>query len=209
VSSDRPDKYLANSFNVKNRIKKYYGLSSDVDFPPVDINRFKVNKKHQDYFLIISNLTPYKKVDLAVRLFNKIGKRLVIIGNGPQKAYLKTIAAPNVDFLGFKSDEVVKEYIENCRAFIFPGEEDFGITPLEAMAAGKPVLAYGKGGTLETVLSGKTGEFFYEQTVESMEDGLARLLYNEQFYDASIIRKHAEKFSIDVFKKNILKHISE
>ncbi|MDX9971148.1 MAG: glycosyltransferase [Candidatus Gracilibacteria bacterium] len=207
ISADRPDKYLANSSNVQKRIKKYYGLDCDVVFPPVDVNRFNVKGTNQDYFLVVSNLTPYKKVDLAVRLFNKIGKRLVIIGGGPQRAYLKSIAAPNIDFLGFKSDEVVKEYIENCRAFIFPGEEDFGITPLEAMAAGKPVLAYGKGGTLETVVSGKTGEFFYEQTLESMEDGLARLLYNEQFYDANNIRKHAENFSIEIFKKNIKKHI--
>lgn len=209
ISADRPDKYLANSSNVQKRIKKYYGLSSEVVFPPVDISRFQVKKDHQDYFLVVSNLTPYKKVDLAVRLFNKIGKRLVIIGGGPQKEYLKSIAAPNIDFLGVKSDEVVKEYVENSRAFIFPGEEDFGITPLEAMAAGKPVLAYAKGGTLETVKSGKTGEFFYEQNIESMEDGLARLLYNEQYYDPMEIRKHAEGFSIEIFKKNIKKHISD
>jgi glycosyltransferase involved in cell wall biosynthesis len=209
ISADRPDKYLANSSNTKNRIKKYYGISSDIVYPPVDVDRFIVTEKHMDYFLIVSALTPYKKIDLAVKLFNKIGKKLVIIGGGPHKAYLKSISAPNVELLGFKSDETVKEYIENCRAFIFPGEEDFGITPLEAMSAGKPVLAFAKGGTLETVISGKTGEFFYDQTVESMEDGLARLLYNEKFYDSQLIRKHAEKFSVEIFKKNIRKHIQD
>ncbi len=209
ISSDRPDKYIANSVNVQRRIKKYYGLSSELIYPPVNVDRFEVKEKHLDYFLVVSNLTPYKKIDLAVKLFSKIGKKLLVIGNGPQKNYLKSISAPNVEFLGFQSDASVKEYIENSRAFIFPGEEDFGITPLEAMSAGKPVLAFSKGGTLETVVSGKTGEFFYEQTLESMEDGLARLLYNERFYNPKEIRKHAEKFSEKVFIENIKKSISE
>lgn len=207
IASDRPDMYLANSSNVQKRISKYYRLDSEVVYPPVDTERFDLQKEHSDYFLIVSTLSPYKKVDLAVQLFNKIGRRLVVIGDGSHREYLESIAADNIDFLGFKSDEDVKEYIENCRAFIFPGEEDFGITPLEAMAAGKPVLAYGKGGCLETVESTKTGEFFYERDVESMEDGLARLLYNEKFYDAEGIRAHAEKFGQKNFERNIRKAV--
>ncbi len=200
-AKDRPNLYIANSENVKNRLRKYYRVKSEVVFPPVFTDRFRAKEEHSDYFLIVSTLTPYKKIDLAISLFNKIGRKLVIIGDGPQKKYLEGLAADNIEFLGFKDDKTVKEYMENCRAFIFPGEEDFGITPVEAMACGKPVLAYGKGGTTESIISGKTGEFFFEETVESMEDGLARLLYNERFYRPTTIRRHSFQFSREVFEK--------
>lgn len=203
ASSDRADRYLANSQNVQKRLKKYYHLESEVVYPPVETDKFRAKKEHANYFLIVSTLTPYKKIDLAVQLFNKIGRRLVIIGDGPARKYLENIAGDNIDFLGFKSDATVKEYLENCRALIFPGEEDFGIVPVEAMSCGKPVLAYGKGGAVESVISGKTGEFFFEPTVESMEDGLARLLYNEQFYKPVAIRQHALQFSKEEFEKKI------
>lgn len=202
VAGARPDKYVANSKHVAKRIKKYYGEESTVVYPPVDTEKFKLNEKNSDYFLIVSTLTPYKKIDLAIQLFNKIDRRLVIIGEGPHKKYLQAIAADNIDFLGFKKDEEVREYMENCRALIFPGEEDFGIVPVEAMACGKPVLAYGKGGVLESVIPRETGEFFYESTIDSMEDAIARLMYNEKNYKPSDIRKHSRTFSKDVFKKN-------
>lgn len=137
---------------------------------------------------------------MAVQLFNKIGKRLIVIGGGSQYEYLKSIAGSTVDILGFKDDKTVREYLQNCRAFIMANEEDFGIAPVEAMACGKPVLAYGKGGILESVIPGVTGEFFYDQTVESMEDGLGRLISNEPGYDAGKIRRHANEFS----KKNFI-----
>lgn len=203
LASDRVTSYVANSRNVQKRLKKYYRATSDVIYPPVDVDRFRANDKHSNYFLIVSTLTPYKRIDLAVQLFNKIGRQLIIIGDGPQRADLESIAGDNIDFLGFKDDETVKEYMENCRALIFPGEEDFGITPVEAMACGKPVLAFGKGGCTETVVSGKTGEFFFEESVESMEDGLARLLYNERFYRPHTIRRHARGFSREIFEKKI------
>ena len=202
IAGDRPHSYIANSKNVQKRIKKYYRTDSSVIYPPVDVDKFATSRTHAGYFLIVSTLTPYKKIDLAVQLFNKIGRKLVIIGEGPQKEYLQNIAADNIEFLGFKDDATVVEYMKNCRAFIFPGEEDFGITPVEAMACGKPVLAYAKGGCLETMIEGQTGEFFYEPTVESMEDGLARLMYNEIFYKPRNIRLHSQQFSREIFEKN-------
>ncbi len=208
VACDRPDMYVANSENVQRRIKKYYKMDSEVIYPPVDIERFRVTEGNQDYFLVVSTLTPYKKIDLAVQMFNKIGRKLVIIGDGPHREYLERIAGDNIEFLGFKSDDVVKEYMQNCRGFIFPGEEDFGIAPVEAMACGKPVLGYYRGGLSESVVPGKTGEFFYEPTVESMEDGLARLMYNEQFYKPHSIRRHASQFSREEFEKKMKRAVS-
>ncbi|MBT3865357.1 glycosyltransferase [Candidatus Peregrinibacteria bacterium] len=205
VAAGRPDLYIANSAHVAKRLKKYYRAESEVIYPPVDVDRFKVGPKDSDYFLIVSTLTPYKKIDLAVQLFNKIGHRLVIIGEGPHKKYLEAIAADNIDFLGFKKDEEVQEYMQNCRALLFPGEEDFGIVPVEAMACGKPVLAYGKGGLLETVIPGETGEFFYEDSVGSFEDGLARLIHNEKNYSPTKIRKHSLQFGRENFEKSLKK----
>ncbi|MFC1615990.1 glycosyltransferase [Patescibacteria group bacterium] len=207
IAADRPDQYIANSKYISNRIKKYFQQDSKVIYPPVEIERFKASKNHSDYFLIVSTLTPYKKIDLAIQLFNKIGRKLVIIGEGSHRKQLENISGPNIEFLGFVDDDTAKEYMENCRAFIFPGEEDFGIAPVEAMACGKPVLAFGKGGLLETVIPGKTGEFFYDQNLNSMEDALARLLHNESFYDYKSIRKHAEQFSEEQFINNIKKLI--
>jgi glycosyltransferase involved in cell wall biosynthesis len=203
LAADRVDVPLANSETVAGRIRKYYRQEAEVVHPPVDVSRFEPHAKHEGYFLIVSALTPYKRIDLAVELFNKLGKRLVIIGDGKDRARLERMAASNIDFLGFKPDEVVKEYFENCRAFIFPGEEDFGIAPIEAMACGKPVLAFRKGGLLETMIEGKTGQFFDEQTASSMEDGLTQLLINEKDYEPEEIAKHAQKFSTENFKKKM------
>jgi glycosyltransferase involved in cell wall biosynthesis len=203
LASDRVDVALANSKTVQDRIKKYYRKDSLIVHPPVQVERFEAHAKHEGYFLIVSTLTPYKRIDLAVELFNRLGKRLVIIGEGSDKARLQSMAASNIDFLGFKPDSVVKEYLENCRAFIFPGEEDFGIAPVEAMACGKPVLAYRKGGLTETMVEGLTGEFFDEQNVESMEAALTQLLINENRTSAEKIAAHAQKFSEEAFKKKM------
>lgn len=199
VSADRADVYIANSEHVRKRIKKYYRQDAEVLYPPVRTHEFHVSDHHEDFFLIVSALTPFKKIDLAVQLFNKIGKRLVVIGGGTQEAYLKSIAGPTVDILGRKDDETVLEYMRNCRAYLMPGEEDFGIAPVEAMACGKPVLAYGKGGVMETVIPGKTGELFREATIESMEDALGRLIINEPHYKPRTIRQHANQFSEQKF----------
>ena len=203
LAADRVDIPLANSKTVQQRIRKYYHEEAEIIYPPVDTERFTPHPKHEGYFLIVSTLTPYKRIDLAIDVFNKLGKRLVIIGTGNDEARLKRLASSHIDFLGFKDDDVVKEYLENCRAFIFPGEEDFGIAPVEAMACGKPVLAFRKGGLTETMIEGVTGQFFEEQTVESMEAGLTQLLINEKDYDAEAIAKHAEQFSEKAFKKAV------
>jgi glycosyltransferase involved in cell wall biosynthesis len=207
MSSDRPNVIIANSEHVKKRIEKYWRKDSIVIHPPVDVKRFTPTGHHEDYFLIVSALTPFKKIDLAIHTFNRIGRKLIIIGEGAQKKYLQSIAKDNIEFLGYKDDHTTRDYFENCRAFIFPGEEDFGITPVEAMAAGKPVLAYGVGGVTESVQPGISGEFFYRQTPESLEDGLARLLANEKNFDPQKIRKSAEKFDKGVFAEKIQKII--
>lgn len=202
IAADRPDNYIANSKHVQKRIEKFYRLPSEVIYPPVDTDRFDLGTISENYFLILSTLTPYKKIDLAVNLFNKIGKRLMVIGDGPEYEFLKSIAGPNVDIKGRLSDYECKKCLEECRALIFPSEEDFGISIVEAMACGKPVLAYEAGGALETVIPEVTGELFKEQTLGSMENGLGKLIINEQKYKPEKIREHALEFSEKNFIKN-------
>ncbi|MBU1017677.1 glycosyltransferase [Patescibacteria group bacterium] len=199
LAADRPDVLIANSRHVQKRIQKYWRREAKVIYPPVDVKRFTPAKHHEDYFLIVSALSPFKRLDLAIHTFNKINRKLIIIGEGSQKAYLQSIAKSNIEFLGYKDDHTTRDYLENCRALIFPGEEDFGITPVEAMSAGKPVLAYGVGGVTESVVAGVSGEFFTRPTPQSLEDGLARLLANENTYDIQKIRSIAERFDKGVF----------
>lgn len=208
-TASRPHKIVANSKHVQKRIAKYWRRDAKVIYPPVNVTAFEPTAEHEDYFLIVSALTPFKKIDLAVHAFNKVGRKLVIIGDGAQRKILESMAKPNIEFLGRKSDSVVREYMQNCRALVFPGEEDFGITPVEAMAAGKPVLAYGKGGVLESVEAGKSGEFFGKPTQESLLDGLLRLMVNEKHYDYKKIRKIAERFDESVFEEKMKKAIKE
>lgn len=195
TAADRPDKYIANSKHVAKRLKKYFQVDSEVLYPPVDVERFYAYEESDDYFLIVSALSPFKKIDLAISTFNKIGKRLIIIGGGSQQKFLESIAGPTVEILGRKSDAEVKRYMQECKALVFPGEEDFGITPVEAMACGKPVIAYGKGGVTESVVSEITGIFFAEQTVQSLELAIAKFYELESSFDAPVIRARAEKFS--------------
>lgn len=158
-SAEKVDYFIANSAFVKDRIKRIYGKDSTVIHPPVDLSGFRPDQPSHNYYLMVSELVPYKRVELAVRAFNKLGKKLIIIGDGSERKKLESIAKKNVKLMGTQPFEVIKKSFEHCKAFIFPGIEDFGITPLEAQASGKPVIAFRGGGVLETVLEGKTGLF--------------------------------------------------
>ncbi|ADL51942.1 glycosyltransferase [Clostridium cellulovorans] len=201
ASADRVDYFIANSQNVARRIKKHYRRDSIVIHPPVRCSLFNISNIDEEYFLVVSRLQEYKRIDLAVKVFNTLGLPLVVIGDGPDREKLQSMAKDNIKFLGRASDEVIKEYYAKCRAFIFPGEEDFGITPLEAMASGRPVIAYGKGGALETVVNGRTGVFFEDQTEESLKNALIQ--FEKMKFDKNEIRKHAESFDEEIFKKKI------
>ena len=207
VSSNRVDYFIANSQHVAKRIKKHYRRDAVVINPPVRCSLFNISDVDSDYFLCVSRLQEYKRVDLAIQACNKLGVKLKIIGSGPDEAKLKAIAGSTIEFLGRASDEVMKQCYAECRAFLFPGEEDFGITPLEAQASGRPVIAYGKGGALETVIENVTGMFFHEQTVESLVDAMKH--FEKMSFDKYIIRKHAEKFDDAIFKAKIRDFVEE
>lgn len=207
ASSDRVDYFIANSENVAKRIWKHYRRKSVVIHPPVRCSLFKPSEIDEDYFLILSRLQEYKRIDVAIEAFNKNGLPLVIIGDGPDREKLESMANSNIKFLGRQPDEVIKDYYAKCRAFIFPGEEDFGITPLEAQASGRPVIAYGKGGALETVVENKTGVFFENQTAEDLLSAIEK--FEKMTFNKEEIRNHAELFDESIFKKKISNYMNE
>lgn len=206
VSINRVDKVIACSFNAAKRIKDIYEITpSAVIQPFVDLERFSsITPFNGDYYLIISRLNHYKRVDIAVTAFNKLGKKLRIVGKGPMMHNLTRQANFNIEFLNNLNEELLNELIAGCKALIVTAEEDFGLTSLEAQAAGKPVIAYKKGGSIETVIDGKTGLFFDSQTTESLMDAIERFEVNN-FSRVDCI-SNAENFSIDKFKGSILKN---
>jgi len=201
-AQNRVDYFLANSFNIARRIRKYYGRESEVLYPPVDVHRFQVAEEPSaDFLLVVSRLLPYKRVDLAVEACSRLGLPLKVVGTGPDLARLKEMAGPSVQFLGRLPDAEVTRLMANCKAFLFPGEEDFGIAPVEAMASGRPVVALRAGGALETVIEGETGLFFDEPTGDSLAATLRRLDELEVHPDR--IRAHALRFDVSVFQKRL------
>ncbi len=207
ASAQRVDHFIANSPVVAERIQKYYRRESVVIPPPVEVERFLFDPAAQagEYFLSLGRLAPYKRVDLAIQACNRLQLPLVVIGSGRDEKQLRAMAGPTIRFLGRLSDAEVLRYIAHCRAFIFPGEEDFGITPLEVQACGRPVIAYGAGGALASVIDGVTGTFFKEQTVESLAAALAA--FDPGRYNAQTIRNHALDFDKPLFQRRILQFI--
>ena len=210
LTSTRPDHYIAISEAVKDRIKMYYQRDSSVVYPPIE-DKFFTQKpegsRSRQYYLVVSRLVPYKHVELVVKAFKKINRPLLVIGSGSELKHLKQISGRNTKFLGQVSDDQLIDYYRKAKAVIFPQEEDYGLVPLESQACGTPVLAYEKGGALETVLSNKTGLFFAQQTPDSLVDCIEK--FEKLNVDYSDCVTQAKKFSMDKFKKQFMSRIDQ
>lgn len=207
LAADRVDHFVAISRQVQRRIRKFYRRDSVVIYPPVETDRFSLGDGNDDYFLIVSRLIPYKRIDLAVQAFNELGLPLKIAGSGRDRQALEQIAGPNVEFLDRVPDDELPTLLQRCRAFIFPGVEDFGITPLQANAAGRPVIAYRAGGALDTVVEGRTGLFFDEPTPESLAAAVRAL--EAMAFEPEAIRQHALHFDKTVFQRELKRFVEE
>lgn len=205
LAADRVDAFLAISHFVADRIRKYYGREAAVLHPPVDCSAFSIDQTPGNRFLIVSRLLPYKRIDLAIEAFNSLRLPLDIVGTGPEEERLRSLAGPTVRLHGFLPDDVVRTMFQRCKAFIFPQEEDFGITPLEAAAAGRPVIAYAGGGALETIVDGVTGILFHQQQVEDLVLAVESL--QRHSFDPPTIRAHALRFDIPRFRVGFMEHL--
>ncbi len=198
----RVDRYVAESRFIARQIKRFYGRESEVIYPPVDCEKFRPSGQPEDYYLFCGRLIePYKKPSIVVEAFRRSGRRLLIAGDGPERARLQATAPSNVEFLGQLGDDELVDVMGRCAAVVFPSCDDFGLIPVEVMACGRPVLAYAAGGALETVLAGDTGEFFVEQSVDCLCEALDR--FDPDAYDPARIRARAEEFSADRFGREI------
>lgn len=203
----RPDYFVANSHIVANRLKAAFGRESVVIEPPIVTSRFSVSREVEDYYLVLARLVSYKRIDLAVDACTRTGRRLVVVGDGPDRARLEAMAGSTVSFVGRQSDEAVSRYASRCRALIFPGEEDFGIAPLEINAAGRPVVAYGSGGATETILEDLNGVLFNDQTSDGLIAALEEL--ESKKWNPMAIRRHAQRYDIEVFQERLLSFLCE
>ena len=215
-SAARVDSFVAISDHIAKKINRIYHREAAVITPPVDLERFWLSGNTGDYYLVVSALVPYKRVDLSIRAFNHLKLPLRVVGVGPEEKRLRKMAGSHVDFLGEQSDQAIAALYAGCRALIFPGEEDFGIVPLEAQASGRPVIAYGAGGILETVIplngdnaEAPTGIFFYEQTVAALVDAVRLFERQSGRFDAPQLRAHAAKFSRPKFKAAVRAFVEE
>jgi glycosyltransferase involved in cell wall biosynthesis len=203
--AQRMDRFIVVSRYIQNRVAECYGRESTVIYPPVNVDRFSPEAKFGDYYLVLARLVGYRRIDVAVRAFNQLGEKLVIVGDGPDRAYLESLAGPNVSFLGHVSDQEAKQYLENCRALVFPGLEDFGTVSLEALAAGRPVIAFGAGIALETLEPGVTAELFEEQTPESLAEAVLRS--QKIAWDSRTIREKVLGFSRERFLREMKEYV--
>ena len=209
-SANRVDVFVANSENTRRQIRKYYGREALVVYPPVDVNAFQPSDRDSgDFYLYVGQLVRYKRVELAIQACNQLQRNLVIIGEGEEYKSLRSLAGPTIRFLGRQDFDVLREHYTTCRALLFPGEEDFGIVPLEAMATGKPVLAFGKGGALETVIQSETGILFHEQTAECLSQAIIHFEQVEHLFDPVAISQHARQFSRATFKLRMSEVLEE
>ncbi|HSM83949.1 MAG TPA: glycosyltransferase family 4 protein, partial [Nodosilinea sp.] len=209
AAAHRVDCFVANSRYVARRVWKTYRRPATVIYPPVAVDRFRWQQPRDDFYLTVSRCVPYKRVDLTVAAFNRLGLPLVVIGDGPALAAIQRMAQPNIRFLRNPPDEVVSDHMERCRGFIFPAEEDFGITVVEAQAAGAPVIALGQGGCAETVIDGKTGVLFGRQTVEHLVEAVTYFEQRRGEFVAEIIRNQAEAFSEQRFRRALTQYLAE
>nr|WP_228035104.1 glycosyltransferase family 4 protein [Oculatella sp. LEGE 06141] len=207
--SNRVDYFIANSQFVARRVWKTYRRKAQVIYPPVAIDRFYPKPQRDDFYFTLSRFVPYKRVELIVAAFTRMGLPLVVIGDGSNRRQIQQLAGSNVHLLGQQPDAVVEDHMQRCKAFVFAAAEDFGIAPVEAQAAGAPVIAYGKGGVTETVIPGKTGLFFPEQTVESLIEAVQQFESGQLLVDPARLREHAERFSPDRFRQELFRFIDQ
>jgi glycosyltransferase involved in cell wall biosynthesis len=206
-------RFVAISRHIADRIRRAYDRESDVIYPPVDVQRFE-SADADDYYLVVSALVPYKRIDLAIGAANRLGRRLVVVGTGPEDARLRALAGPTVSFFGWRPDVEIARLYARCRALIFPAVEDFGITPLEAAAAGRPTIALARGGALETMVGLETADapptavFFAEQSVDALVEAVARFERAADRFDAKALRARAEAFDRPVFKQKLADYIA-
>jgi len=201
LAADRVDHFVAISTTIRSRIAKAYGRESVIIYPPVETERFEPSNVVEDYYLIVGRLVPYRRLDLLVEAFNRLRRPLYIVGSGRDRDRLESMAEPNVKFLGYVPDDDLPDLFARCRAFVFPGEEDFGIAPVQAMAAGRPVIAFAAGGALDTVVPGLSGQLFAEQTVADIIKAIES--FDPSSLNVAGIRRHAEKFDSSLFRKRI------
>lgn len=202
------DAFMANSRFIARRIEKVYRREATVVYPPVSVDRFEVQEQKDDFYLTASRLVPYKRIDLVIAAFNAMpDKKLVVIGDGPELPKLRKLAGPNVQVMGWQANAVMKDHMQRAKGFVFAGEEDFGIILLEAQASGTPVIAFGKGGALETVVEGQTGVFFDQQSVPALKAAVAD--FESRTWDAAACRQNAERFSTAQFRENFEAFVEE
>jgi glycosyltransferase involved in cell wall biosynthesis len=206
-AAQRVDHFVAISREIQDRIRRFYRRESSLIHPPVDTHRFQPSRECDDYYLVVSRLVPYKRIDLAVQAFNRLERPLMIAGDGRDREALEALAGPTVTFLGYVPNEELPALFARCRAYVLPGREDFSIAPVQAQAAGRPVIAYGAGGALDTVIAGQTGAFFHQQTPEALMEAVRA--FDPQTIDPDACCANARRFAVTVFEDKLSRFVRQ